>query len=205
MSDASGPALEEVVRDFSRAKDELSRLSETFRDITAVADERRAERDSLKGAAEQLSASASHLRQLTDALEGAITSVGQVLVAAEGALRGTDAGQLAEKMDSLGTSVERSNESLNAVRQSVQQIPSALEQRFGRVEQQLQSGVTSTNDGLSQLTAQVTRLMGEVGAANQLDEERRQLQVENNELRAQMEKVRRNLKPRQLAMLGLEE
>ena len=104
-SDQSAPALQEVVRDFTRAREQLAELTAKLREFEVIGADRRAEHAALEVSASAVSETASRLYGLAGSLDAAVGSVSQVLGAAQTALQATDAGQLMERLEVLDSSV----------------------------------------------------------------------------------------------------
>ncbi len=191
MSEQSPPALDEIVREFNRAREELGKVAGTLREFETIAEERRAERAALEGSATTLGDTASRLHTLTETLESAVSSVAEVLGAADSALRATDAGQLVERLTELDRSMQREGAQRE---EQLSEFRSQVQTRFEVAEtllQEVKSLAETTNQQVQTIAAK--------------QEEFRQLNEENASLRAQLNKVRDGLKPRQLTALGLSE
>jgi ABC-type transporter Mla subunit MlaD len=147
-SEQSPPALDEIVREFNRAREELGKVAGTLREFETLAEERRAERATLEGSAAALADTAARLHTLTETLESAVSSVGEVLGAADSALQATDAGQLVERLTALDTSIRAEATQREEQASGFQH---QVEARFGAAETLLQEVKSLTESQLHPL------------------------------------------------------
>jgi chromosome segregation ATPase len=136
-SDQSAPALQEVVRDFTRAREQLTALTAKLSEFEAIGAERKAEHAALEISAGAVSETASRLYGLAQSLDAAVGSVSQVLGAAHTALQATDAGQLMERLEVLDSSVGAAVASLQkdygSLQSSTQELKTATEAQGARL------------------------------------------------------------------------
>jgi chromosome segregation ATPase len=129
-----------------------------------------------------------------------------VLRAAESALQATDAGQLMTRIDDLQGRVSGMNDRQAEIEQVIDRQTGALQGLTSAV----QSGSEQTEPRLTAIESSTREVASFVGSlVSRLDElastvrDSQAAQQENAALRAQLEKVKAGLKPRQLASLGL--
>lgn len=204
MRETSGPALEEIIADFSRAKEELLGITETFREINGVAEDRKKERDTLSGATAQLTDSSVKIAQLVEQLLGTVSSVSVVLAAAEQALKGTDASQINQKIDVIDSEVKKTSEVAGATANTLKDISKDLSKNTQSMVNRLEGVQEATAKHFSNLEQKVGGLEQLLSDRAELEEDRRQLQGQVVALQKQIDAVRNGLKPSQIKKLGLD-
>lgn len=189
MAEQQTPALEDVLADFERAKGELLSISEKLRSFDAIAEQREQERRTLVASSAELTGTAKGLQEIVAELQAAVGSVTSVMHTAGAALQATDASQLVERLNGIEELVRSAADGQTAVQTEVREGLGEQQQTLQRTTGFFQQLLEPTQQQLSQLAEDRS--------------ERERLAAENAELRAKLDLVRSNLKPRQLETMGL--
>jgi chromosome segregation ATPase len=206
MTEQKTVALDEVVREFTRAREGLSSVVGKLRDLEDAEKVRREQAEGFATATGCLAELSDQLTRAAISLEETTASVANVLRAAESALQATDASQLMSRIDDLQAQVNGMNDRQVSMEQVVdrqtgvmQGLTSAVQSRSEQTEPRLVAIESSTGEVAMVVGSLVSRLDDLVSVVG----DSHAAQQENAALRAQLEKVKAGLKPRQLASLGL--